>query len=290
MEKGEYMRALGIFQELEDFSDSPQRAEEARAGMWYNMALGRIKKKDYAGAKKLLEKLGNFDNAQSLLLECGAHMAYEKAGELMKSGEYEEAAELLGKLEGALFPDAAQLLEECEKEPLYRQALASLQAEAYYDAYLAFTALGDYRDSREKAESCILEKPLTGEMYRSGEFHGEDCTLLVVSRGDGSNTFFKIYDSSETAEVSCIFIRDSETATVLLPAGGYVFKDAYGYGDWFGTSDLFGDAGFYERLLSGDSDEIFTLQAGHEYTLFLEVEDPTGGTPVETDFESREGF
>ena len=63
MEKGEYMRALGIFQELEDFSDSPQRAEEARAGMWYNMALGRIKKKDYAGAKKLLEKLGNFDNA-----------------------------------------------------------------------------------------------------------------------------------------------------------------------------------------------------------------------------------
>lgn len=66
-----------------------------------------------------------------------------------------------------------------------------------------------------------------------------------------------------------------QTASISLPAGSNVFKEAYSDRDWFGAMEVFGSNGTYQRLKSSSLSDIFSLEENYEYTLTLQTADPS---------------
>ena len=71
-----------------------------------------------------------------------------------------------------------------------------------------------------------------------------------------------------------------------MPAGKYILKVAYGYGDWFGEKEMFGSKGTYQRLQSSDTSDIFEIGNG-DYELTLRS---SSNGNVGTKDEDRSGF
>ena len=106
---------------------------------------------------------------------------------------------------------------------------------------------------------------------------------------DGSCTYFKIYKKSGNEEILVLsaFIAQGQNITVTMPAGDYIFKAAYGTGEWYGEKEMFGSKGTYQRLKSSDTSDIFSVSSG-SYTLTLRAS--TGSGNVGTKSESRDNF
>jgi hypothetical protein len=81
----------------------------------------------------------------------------------------------------------------------------------------------------------------------------------------------KIYAPDDVL-VSTVFVASGQKAKVKLPSGSYRMKAAYGV-EWFGETDMFGGAGYYEVLIFEDGTDIDTLSSKYVYTLsFLQQE------------------
>ena len=102
----------------------------------------------------------------------------------------------------------------------------------------------------------------------------------MPNTASGTNTYFKVYKVEGEKEilVSCVFIRGGATATIKLPAGTYVLKTANSTGSWYGATEMFGDDGYYQRLMVTSGNDRFKLNRGGQYVLAMKTQngDVTG--------------
>ncbi len=290
MKSGEYQKAISLFAEISSFKDSDKLAAEAKSIMSYNEGKAHFDKGLYAKAEESFVKAGDYKDAREMVKLCRDHKDYQKAISLIENGHYEEALKSLNNLDQEKFPDVEDLRHECRNMPLYLAAKTMFESGKKYDAYKEFTALGNFKDAADMAGNCIVAKPSTGELFRNSAYKGSGCSLLIKPpANDGSSTYFKIYDQDGTTLVSVIFINKGDSVKVKLPPGSYIFKSAFGFGNWFGENEMFGEEGVYQRLKSSGTSEIFKLNKNYDYTLTLRTGN-TSGDPVATEKENKNTF
>lgn len=268
--------------EASRLSDSAQLLQE--------VTRGRVRKAmdagDYERAVELLisEEGVKLDDQPDLLAE----IARREVEAALSAGDYQAALSILGMKRGKLLPDHDELVTQCNNAIAYAEAVDLFNSELYYSAYKAFQRLGDFRDSAERAQKCVRDKPSTGQTYRNGNYSGSAVSLRII-HGSSSAVFFKIYKVSNGNEVhvSSVFLRAGSNATVNLPSGTYVFKAAYGSGNWYGSKEMFGDDGTYQKLNNIGGASTFTLQGGYGYELTLEG---ASNGNVGSTHESRSSF
>ncbi len=203
-------------------------------------------------------------------------LRYDAAKEQLDFGNYETAMESF--LELGDFLDSAVLYEDAKNayeslETSYLQAEDYYANGEYYKAKQLYLSLNDYKDSAEKANSCLQPLPASGALKQGNGFA---CKLQIAVPDDFRYTFLKLYDSGETP-IGQVFIHPGKRASISMASGTYTIKVAYGT-NWYGEIDLFGDDGSYQQLINGSS-TIFELESGYAYTLTLGgVVDGTVGT------------
>lgn len=279
LEAGDYANASAVFDGLGVFNDASDKAAYAKQGIKYSEALALMDRGQYSEAMSLLGEVPDFKDAKQRSAECQAAISYVQGKALYDAGDYAGAAEAFTK--AGAYQDAVDLAESSRQYQRFAADYAKaveLKANGQaYAAYKAFIALGNFKDSPDMAAHCPISKPDTGETYRNSAYGGSDCTLTIEPIASAvSCTYFKIYSSNEATLVSCIFMKPGQTASIGLPAGSYVFKEAYSDGDWFGETDMFGSNGTYQRLKSSSLSDIFSLVENYEYTLTLQTADPSG--------------
>lgn len=284
---GQYEAAKALFLELGDFKDAGEQSVLCDRSMSLQAAEQLLADQAYAEAKKAFQALGDFKNAAEQAALCGQHLDFEKAESLMKEGSYGEAKALYKDLPANVFPTAKAQYTLCQNKEDYAAAQQQYEAGYYYDAYKGFGALGTFEDSAERQSACVQPFPDTGEVYRNADYSGGSLYLNIVPPSeDGSRNYIKIYTADDVL-VSCVAIGAGSQGRVSLPAGTYRIKNAYGYGDWFGEKDLFGDEGYYLVLKNNsNATQLFEMESGYEYTLNLRT-GRKGGDPVGSEKEDR---
>lgn len=174
METNRFNDSIAIFIELGEYSDSASKITECERGK----ALQYIAEEKYDEGYRLLSNIGDIETRNRLVID--------RADNIFKNGEYEEAFKLLKKFslneeEEKYRYEYAKILfdsgdyasayeqfnnlkindsEELAKECQYMIALDYLENKEYSSSLSIFSALGDYKDSKEKlafVEKCILE-------------------------------------------------------------------------------------------------------------------------------------
>ncbi len=206
----------------------------------------------------------------------------------MKKGSYKEALDLLNSGYGDGMEDLDERIEECENGIKYAEAEALLGKKKNYDAYKIFTALGDFKDAKAKAKSCIVAKPKTKETYHNKSYKGSKVRITINAPKDGNYTYMKIYayKNKKATLVSCVFIAPGGKVKVNLPAGTYIIKQAYGSGNWYGTTDMFGDEGWYYRIYDQNGNNTFTYKnpgSGRYWVVTWTLRTSTGNTGSESE-------
>ncbi len=327
LETGRYAEAEAVFAELKEFDDSPDMVLYCRNMEAYQNAKRLMNGERYEEAAAAFAALGAFQDAEEQGLACQDAFRYGEAGKLLEQGSYSAAGALYQSLNGyrdsadkaefcigtAVYAEATGMMDAgnyeaaaerfetipdfsdagekgvyCRNMAAYMQASALFDAGGFYEAYYLFMGLEGFSDSADRMAECVQDFP-RGETYRNEAFKSRSCSLTIKPpASDGSRTYIKIY--SESGElVSCLGIDEGKSGKVWLPAGSYQIKSAYGYEEWFGETDMFGDEGTYQ-VLEADSTDVFDLQKNYAYTLTLRSERDVSGDPVNTSNEDREDF
>lgn len=289
MEQGNYRAARDAFRLDPGFSDAAARIEECDRALCIEDARLLSESGDYKQALALLETMRGDADADALILACRRALADQTFAALTERGAYAEALELLRSEDGALLSDRDARIRECENSITYRAASDALEEGRRADAYKLFLALGDWSDAQDRANDCLLARPETGELFFDEAYRSDDLVLTVRPPSDGTDTFFRVYAIVKDAPVKIadLYIRSGDSISANLPEGTYLFKSAYGT-EWFGSPDLFGDGGVYQRLHSAPDSDLFALEKGFEYTLVLRGEDGSGN--VDAVGEAHDAF
>lgn len=287
---GKYADALKRYSKLGDYEDAKKKATVCEHWIDYQAAEKLMKDGSYKKAQKAFEKLGGFEDSQEKATHCANMILYEQAEKLFEDEKYADAKEIYDQLpidtdEG--LTDAAEHLTYCNNSINYDAAESLLKEKKYYDAYTKYSACGDFKDAKEKINSCIQTFPDTGETYRNENYASQAVSLKIVPPSNDTFNYLKIYSGSDL--VSCVAIGKNANTTISLPVGSYQIKNAYGSGEWFGADDMFGNNGTYIKLTNGSSDT-FTLEANMIYTLTLRSSTATGGDSVGSQSENRADF
>ena len=280
-EAGSFADALEAFTRANGYQDAEDMAEETRRAIAYESGKALFEAGSYAEAVEELEQAGDFKDSHSLILECRVLMTGQEISDAMESGDYAGALELLDSKYGSAVDGHDALVKECKNWIKYGEAEEALSKGKNYTAYKAFKALGSFEDARDRASGCIVPLPSTGETYRNPSYKSSGCSLKIVpNTASGTSTYFKVYKVEGEKEilVSCVFIRGGATATIKLPAGTYVLKTANSTGDWYGATEMFGDEGYYQRLMVTSGNDRFKLNRGGQYVLTMKTQngDVTG--------------
>ncbi|MCR5530307.1 MAG: SRPBCC family protein [Lachnospiraceae bacterium] len=288
MKKGEYRAAYELLETMPGFKDADSYRKTCLEEINYEDGVALMAAGDYLAAEEKLSNSGSHADAANLIEECRVKGIRQKVEALMEEGKYSEAIDLLDTEAGQKVDDRAELRKECDNAATYQEADEAYQDGLYFTAYEAFRSLGDYKDSAERMKKCIQTKPVTRETYHNSAYNGNSSLKIIPPKDDGSYTYFKIYikKGNEEILVSSCFISTGGTITVRMPAGKYILKVAYGYGDWFGEKEMFGSKGTYQRLQSSDTSDIFEIGNG-DYELTLRS---SSNGNVGTKDEDRSGF
>ncbi|HHW93687.1 MAG TPA: zinc-ribbon domain-containing protein [Clostridiaceae bacterium] len=152
LESGDYEQAQKIFLELENFSDSSDKANDAQKGLDYESAVKKMEKGQFDKAKSAFEELGDYKDSVKLAAKCQHAMDYESAKALYEAGNYKEAEPLFKSAKDYL--DAEKLAAECRKAMDYESAKALYEAGNYAEAEALFKNAADYLDAKELAAQC----------------------------------------------------------------------------------------------------------------------------------------
>jgi len=283
VESEKYYDAMPLLDELGEFKDSKELYDRCLVMKDYDKAKAMFTNGDYSGAIELFSGIADYKDSLEYIRRGNERLDYAKGVELFEAGDFEAAAEMLQGLDEADFPDVPGILYDCEYMPKYLAAVKLLGEGRRYDAYKALREIKDYKDAYDLSLTCFVDMPATGESYRNSAYGGRGCSLTIKPPSDGSATYFKVYDQSGETLISVVFINSGDQAIIYLPAGSYIFKAAYGYGNWFGEDDMFGDEGVYQRLKSSATSSIFQLERGYDYTLTLRSASTTDGNVTMAD-------
>ena len=287
---GDYRNAQSAFLALGDFRDAPERAQDCENELAYQSADASMQSGDWEQAKETFLSLGEFRDAPARAEECDRKIWTQEADELYAMGDFAAALPLYEALEDGGDSVIAERLLDCRNEIAYDAAQALYAGGEYYEAYVAFQEIIDFRDAASRAEDCIQPFPGTGELYHNEDYATRSCSLTIRTPEDeSSRNYIKIYSDSGDL-VSTIAINSGDSAKVWLPAGQYRMKNAYSNGGWFGEEDLFGDDGVYNLLKNGSGDnDLFQLEKNYAYTLSLRTSGGSGDD-VDTESEDRNAF
>ena len=202
----------------------------------------------------------------------------------------EEGSELLDAFDPqAAVDDISLKIEAFENGDygLYMEAEQYYAEEKYYSAYVSYISSGFY-DWEAKAASCRKTWPKNGEIWHDSgtRYSGTPMELTVhVNQEDDIAYFVRIYKDGK--QVSCLFIGGTGEASTKLPGGTYVIKDGSGR-NWYGIREAFGREGSYETWTFDETGtEEIRLQAGHSYTLTVNIQSGTGNADsYDMDFDS----
>lgn len=276
--------AKQIFLSLGDFQDSADMAVFCQNRIDYAAADDLETAGDFAAAQAGFEALGDFNNSKERARYCSDTLDYQAACALIEQGDYAAAAEKLAAPAKSNFEGADDKLELCDNKIDFAAAEQLLADGKNYEAYKAFTALGDFEGAFLRAEACVLAAPKNGELYHNESYNFSQ-TQLTVYNSSSNDSFLKLY--AVNGDLVCSFyIASEKKATVRVPEGTYTLNQAYGT-RWFGLEDMFGDEGVYYRQLFGDTYE-FTMES--EYIYEISTRDSKDATYLNDDSTDRESF
>lgn len=121
----------------------------------YESGIKEIESGNYIEGISILDRLGNYQDSRQLI-------QYATARDLLESQDYGEAIQILASL--GEFMDSNILVAEIQNElytqeqnkAKYKEALELQELCQYVTAISKFEELGDYEDSRERAEECRI--------------------------------------------------------------------------------------------------------------------------------------
>jgi len=266
-----YSQADEKFTKLGDYEDASSRAAACQGQsdlclhyMDYYDALALFDASSYEEAKTAFEALGDFEDAVELADLCQQNIDFEKAVALYEAGKYTEALPIFETLEDGDFTEADGWVDKTN----YGIADDLFKAGSLYEAWQAFTELGEYEDSVARATACTTPYPATGEIYHDGGFISSAVQIDFVMAGSTVPYYIKIY-SGDTLVVS-LFLNIGANLTIELPAGSYVFKASRGT-NWFGEDIKFGNGGFYYTMLLENDQPTTALEYNHIYTITMQA-------------------
>lgn len=288
--RAEFREARKVLVTLDGFENSAELIARCDRGIAYEEAVALRAEGKYQEAYEKFLAAGDYQGAEGQAKRCKEDAVQQEILDLMDAGKYEEALEKLNTSDASNMPDRATYKRECTNAIDYEKAIALFKEEKYYSASTAFSKLGSYKESKNYLAKCVQPKPSTRETYHNSTYSGKAVSLKIQPpTNDGSCTYFKIYKKSGNEEILVLsaFIAQGQNITVTMPAGDYIFKAAYGTGDWYGEKEMFGSKGTYQRLKSSETSDIFSVSSG-SYTLTLRAS--TGSGNVGTKSESRDNF
>lgn len=278
MDDGSYEEAITAFAALGSYEDADEQAKKCQDTLDYNNAITLKDSGETEQARDIFLSLESFEDAAAQAQECQNMLDYDKAAGLMNQGAYEEAKGLYDAL--TEYKDAAQLSLDCQNNIDYAAADAKFNDGNYYEAYKMFTLVNGFKDAADRIADCIQQKPQSGELYRNPDYAKKTCAVNIKLGGLLNSLYVKVYTEDDVL-VSTVFLNPGEKTKIKLPTGTYRFKAAYGT-DWFGEKDMFGDYGYYEKLIFDDGKDTWSLTSKYIYTLSMmqEEEGNMGSTEI----------
>jgi len=274
MDEGNYEEAKQAFAALGSFEDADKMAQNCQNSIDYSSAVLLKEKGDLEKAKDSFAALDDFQDAEQMAQDCQNQLDYNAAAALLENGEYEKAKQVFDRLD--VFLDSMALSVQCQNHIDYSAAETALNNGEYYEAYELFSALGGFSGADERVLDCVQPNPKNGELYRNPDFKSKSCSVTIKVGDTGESLYLKIYTADDVL-VSTVFVTSGQKTKIKLPSGSYRMKAAYGV-EWFGKTDMFGNAGYYEVLIFEDGTDIDTLSSKYIYTLsFLQQEDGNVG-------------
>lgn len=223
----------------------------------YQGAIGNMAVGNYDAAYRSFRSLGNFELAKTYSDYCEAQV-------LFGAGQYGQAKTLFSGVQG--YGDAAAMAQLCQHYMDYADAAQLLAQGKHYEAFVAYDALGDFLDSAALKLSCVMETPKSGTVYRNSNYEDAEVTIRIHNQSF-RDAYLKIYDGDIL--VASVFIRSEDMAVVSFKSGNYSMNKAMGL-HWFGEDDLFGDDGYYAKVLFDEQDaDHYQFDAGSEGTLTI---------------------
>lgn len=275
MSSGKYEDAQAAFKALGSYKDSAQLADYCEA-----VALRDAGKTEEAVTA--FTALGSFMDSATQAKECQNKLDYADAKALFDNGNFEIAKTVFTKLGD--YEDSKNMVKSCQNAISYKQADQLYTEGKYYDAMVIFGGLGSYSDSAQRAQQCVQATPKTGQLYRNPAYSKKSVPLKIIAPSDGYLTYIKIYNGNDL--VSTVFLNPGTKITIKLPAGSYEFREAGGYA-WYGETDMFGDGGYYVRMIFDSGSTTWRLKSHWRYWVNLRV---SGEGNISTDDMNRNNF
>ncbi|MCL2883305.1 MAG: zinc-ribbon domain-containing protein [Coriobacteriia bacterium] len=270
-----FTQAEAAFEKLGHYRDSTDRALAcqlriglAQQNIDYLDALDLFHNKEFKSALDAFTGLGSFKDSASMAQSCQQNIDFQGAQADFAAGDYNSALAVFSTLKDAGFSGA----EDWWNKTSYALADALFQSGDLYGAWKAFTDLGSYEDSADRATACTTPFPGTGVLSQDAAYKSSAVRLDIDGASLSSPRYLKVYDANTNALAATVFVNPETQAVVNLPAGTYTIRSAAG-DNWFGESIMFGDEGYYATLLFDGENTSTTLSYGYTYTLTLEATD-----------------
>jgi len=217
---------------------------------------------DYQNALTAFTALGNFKDSAAQAELCQQNLDFLEAQADYDAGNYDQAAQTFSILAAKSFPGAADWLNKTR----YAQADQLFQSGKLYNAWVMFSALGDYQDAASRAELCTVPFPATGELYHDPAYvidYYSAATINIDATASSYPTYIHIYNGDTL--VCSVFVNAGGYTSVDIPGGDYSIHTSSGE-IWFGEDIMFGDVGSYQEMLFDGATTVH-VDGGYIYTM-----------------------
>jgi hypothetical protein len=270
MDKGDFEAAISAFQDLGGYEDSTAKIAQCEEGLSYAEAQELFDQGKFEDSKAAFEALGDYKDAADKAALSGLHVEFANGQGLFEAGDLDGARTVFAALSDGGFTDADEWVSKCD----YQLAEALLADSQNLSAFEAFTALGSYQDSAERAQACKLGFPKTSELWHGDAFLSDESAIKLDLTNTTGGHYFKVYSADYSAEVPVanLFVNGGDALTIDVPAGKYIIKEATGT-DWWGPGEMFGPDGEYTRMTYDDGNDWFELHTNSITTITFNVSD-----------------
>ncbi len=151
LEEEKYDEAIAAFEALGDYKNAAEMKQEAN----YQKAVQLLESESYNEAIASFAALGEYKDSNAQVTEGKNRRNYQHAEELLLSQDFDAAEDIFVKL--GSYKDASERVLEVQeaRNELHYSEAAELENEGELtDAYAAFSELGEYSDSEQRARDC----------------------------------------------------------------------------------------------------------------------------------------
>ena len=237
----------------------------------YDRAVAQFEAGDYPQAQESFEALGDYRDSAVWAQTSSDYVLYENAQSLYENGDYAAAKAMFESIIVTFIPNIPEWIHKCDygiADDLYRSgdldaaydAFTTLGdfldspdranqckydiADAYFsagefeDAYYAFKELSNFMDSAARATACRQPLPPTGVLYQAEGSYYALCAIEIIYNYSANPSLYKVYNGDTL--VATLFLNPRSTARVHVQPGTYVVEECTGI-DWFGPELEFGE-------------------------------------------------